>query len=287
MEKSTVLAKIIPDKMYIQMLYFKHFKNFPDLKNPRTYNEKLQWLKLYDRKPIYTIMVDKYRVKEYVANIIGDEFIIPTIGVWERPEDIDFDSLPEQFVLKWNHDSGSIIICKNKAELNTIEAIKRLSKRAKYNGFHYGREWPYKNVKPCIIAEKYMENEETGDLRDYKFFAFNGTARAMFIATDRFEECDTKFDFFDMDYQHLPFTNGHPNADTIPTKPMQFELMKELSAKLSMGIPQVRVDWYEANGKLYFGEFTFFHWSGFKPFVPNEWDYTFGSWIELPPKTKS
>lgn len=284
MELTTILAQIIPDKMYLRLMYYKHFKRFPNLKNPKTYSEKLQWLKLYDRKTLYTTMVDKYRVKEYVAKIIGDEFVIPTLGVWENPDEIDFNTLPERFVLKWNHDSGSIIICKSKSDLDVDEIKKKLSKRYRYNGYHYGREWPYKNVKPCIIAEEYVEDKETKDLRDYKFFAFNGTVRAMFIATDRFEKCDTKFDFFDMDFNHLPIVNGHPNAAVMPSKPKQFELMKELSAKLSVGFPQIRIDWYEANGKVYFGEFTFFHWSGFQPFVPNEWDITFGSWIDLPHK---
>lgn len=272
------------DEKYLKIAYKIRMGKELNLQQPKTYSEKLQWLKLYDRKQIYTDLVDKYQVKKIVANIIGENYIIPTLGVWDRAEDIDFDVLPDQFVLKCTHDSGGLVICKDKKKLDKAAAVKKLNACLKHNFYYAQREWPYKNVKPRIIAEKYMEDNETHELRDYKFFAFDGRVKALFIASDRGSKEETKFDFFDENFNHLPFTNGHPNADIIPKKPQQFELMKELASKLSKKIPQVRVDFYEVNGKVYFGEITFFHWSGMTPFEPEEWDYKFGEWIELPEK---
>jgi hypothetical protein len=253
-----------------------------DLKNPKTYSAKLQWLKLYDRRPEYSAMVDKAEAKKVVANLIGEQYIIPTLGIWEKFDDIDFDELPDQFVLKVTHDSGGVIICKDKSKLDIAAARKEINFSLKHNYFAYGREWPYKNLKPRIIAEQLMVDESGEELKDNKFFCFDGEPKAMFIATDR--PHDTRFDFFDMDFNHLPFTNGHENATKKIHKPQNFELMIELASKLSKGIPQVRVDLYSINGNVYFGELTFFHWGGMVPFVPEEWDYTFGSWINLPVK---
>lgn len=281
-----VISKIIPDRLYINLMYFHHFHRLPNLKNPQTYNEKLQWLKLFDRRPEYSVMVDKYLAKEYVAKVIGKEYIIPTIGVWDSIDEINWDRLPNQFVLKWNHDSGSIIICKDKSQLDKDGAIRILKKNEHSSGYWYGREWPYKNVKPCIIAEQYMEDED-GELKDFKFFSFDGETKAMFVATDRFnKEEDTKFDFYDMQFNHMPFTNGHPNASRQIKKPQNFELMIQLASKLSKGYPHIRVDFYEVNGKVYFGELTLYHWSGFVPFNPPKFDKLFGDWIKLPPTVK-
>ncbi len=254
-----------------------------DLVNPETYNEKLQWLKLHDRKPIYTVMVDKYEAKEYVAQIIGEEHVIPTYGVWNSFDEIDFDSLPNQFVLKCTHDSGGIAICRDKKTFDKVKAKKLLTKNLKHNFYWTGRDWPYKNVKPRIIAEKYMEDSLDPDLRDYKFFTFNGVARALFVASDRQTKgVETRFDFFDMDYNHLPVKNGHENSTVYPLKPKTFDKMKELAEKLGKGIPQARMDFYEVDGKVYFGEITLFHYSGMVPFEPAEWDKKFGDWIDLP-----
>ena len=257
-----------------------------NLENPKSYNEKLQWLKLYDRRPEYSIMVDKAEVKKYVASIIGEEHIIPTLAVYNRVEEIDFDSLPNQFVLKCTHDSGGIVICKDKESLDRKATKKKIKKGQKTNYFYQNREWVYKNVRPRIIAEQYMTNDSNSDvdeLSDYKWFCFGGEPKAMFIATDRFAEGEeTKFDFYDMDFNHLPFTNGHPNSSKPIPKPAGFERMKELARKLSKGLPHVRVDFYDVNGHIYFGEFTFFHWSGTMPFEPEEWDYKFGEWLKLP-----
>lgn len=276
------LLQKLPDRWFIQAKYFYHFKKFANLRNPKTYNEKLQWLKLYNRKPEYSKMVDKYDAKKIVASIIGDEYIIPAYGVWDKFDDINFDILPNQFVLKTTHDCGGIVVCKDKSKFDKDTAKKILEKHQKRNYYAEGREWPYKNVKPRILAEKFMEDTETKELRDYKFFAFNGNVKMLFIASDRQSENEqTKFDFFDENFNHLDLCNGHPNRECDIKKPVSFELMKNLAEKLSKDIPHVRVDFYEVDGKVYFGELTFFHWSGFVPFQPEKWDEIMGNWIQL------
>ena len=275
----------LSDEAFVKKSFELEMGKTLNLDNPRTFSEKLQWLKLYDRKPEYTQMVDKYEAKKYVANIIGEEYIIPTLGVWDRVEDIDWNALPNQFVLKCTHDSGGLVICNDKSKLDIKAAERKLSKSLKRNYYWANREWPYKDVKPRIIAEEYMVDESGYELKDYKWFCFDGEPKALFIATDRgVEGEETKFDFFDSEFNHLPFTNGHPNATREIKKPAGFEQMKQLAAQLSKGHPQLRVDFYDINGKIYFGELTFYHWSGTMPFEPEEWDYTFGSWIKLPGK---
>lgn len=273
----------INDKLYLKICFFAKMGYRLDLKNPKTYNEKLNWMKLYYRKPELTQMVDKYEVKKYVAERIGEEYIIPTYGIWDSFDEIDFEALPNQFVLKCTHDSGGLVICHDKKHFDIGAAKEKIEKALQSSFYSRGREWPYKNVRRRIIAEEYMEDNKTGELRDYKFFAFNGVVRMLYVASERqIENEETKFDFFDEHYQHLPVRNGHPNAAFIPEKPSQFEKMKELAGKLSVGYPHVRVDFYEVNGKVYFGEMTFFHNSGFVPFEPKEWDEKMGSWLELP-----
>ena len=279
--------KNLSDEAFLKRKFKLVFGKELDLDSPQTYSEKLQWLKLYDRKPEYTQMVDKYEAKRYVAERIGEEYIIPTLGVWDSFDEIDFDSLPDQFVLKCTHDSGGLVVCTDKSKLDVAAAKTKIESCLKRNYYVHSRDWPYKDVKPRIIAESYMEDAETGELRDYKFFCFGGKARLLFIATERQSaDSETKFDFFDMEFNHLPFRNGHPNAEKLPAKPEHFEKMWELAEKLSAGIPQLRVEFYEANGKVYFVELTFFHWSGMKPFEPEEWDLTLGKWIELPEAIK-
>lgn len=270
------------DETYLKIAFRSLIGKKLNLKNPQTFNEKLQWLKLYDRKPIYTTMVDKYEAKKYVANILGEQYIIPTLGVWEKFEDIDFDKLPNQFVLKCTHDSGGLVICRDKSKFDIEAARKKISRSLKRNYFWQGREWPYKDVKPRIIAEKYMEDAQSGDLKDYKFFCFNGRPKMLFIATERNKpDEETKFDFYDINYQHLDFTNGHPNAVKRPQKPVKFDEMITLAAKLSQNTPLLRVDFYEIGGEIYFGELTFSHWSGFVPFNPEKWDKIIGNWIDI------
>ena len=276
------ILRYLPDKVYIQLQFLYHFRRFPNLKNPQTYNEKLQWLKLYDRKPEYTTMVDKNEVKQYVANKIGEQYIIPTLGVWNSFDEIDFEKLPNQFVLKCTHDSGSIVICRDKSNFDLPQAKLKLENGLSHNGYWYGREWPYKNVTPKIIAEQYLEDKTFGELRDYKFFCFGGKVKMMFIATERQSLAETKFDFYDRDFNHLDLRNGHPNATIPPSKPKKFDEMINLAEKLSEDVPHLRVDFYEVDGNIYFGELTFSHWSGMCPFEPEEWDKVLGSWITLP-----
>ena len=273
-----------PDRLFLKIVYRHSMGTELNLDQPRTFSEKLQWLKLHDRNPEYTRMVDKYEAKKYVAGIIGEEYIIPTLAVYDSTSEINLDALPDKFVLKCTHDSGSVAICKDKKTFKKDEAFAMLEKGLSKNYFWQNREWPYKNVKPRIIAETYMEDIDTRELRDYKFFCFDGKVKALFIAEDRQGDEETKFDFFDADFHHLDIRNGHPNAGTPPAKPHSFEKMKEMAEKLSQGIPHLRVDFYEANGKIYFGELTFSHWSGFTPFEPVEWDWKFGQWLKLPSK---
>lgn len=254
-----------------------------NLQEPVRYTEKLQWLKLYDHRPEYMTMVDKYAAKQYVAQKIGQEYVISLLGVWSDVEDIDFDSLPTRFVLKTTHDSGGIVVCKDKSRLDIAAAKKKLRYFLKRNYYDHNREWPYKNVPHRVIAEAYMEDSEYQELRDYKFFTFGGEPKVLYIAQGRGKGEPTVADFFDMEFNHLPFTIDHDMAPVPPEKPVNFELMKTLAAKLSEGTPQLRVDFYEVDGKVYFGEMTFFHCSGMAPFHPEEWDKKFGDWVTLPP----
>lgn len=268
----------------IRRIYRYKMKRDLNLEAPVLYTEKLQWLKLYDHRPEYTRMVDKYAVKDYIAATIGPEYVVPLLGVWERAEDIDFDILPQQFVLKTTHDSGSFLICRDKSTFNIPEAKQKMRRFLRRDYYKCCREWPYKHVKPRIIAEAYLEDSTQGELRDYKFFTFGGVPKVLYIAQGRGSGEKTVADFFDMDFNHLPFTIDHDMAPVPPEKPVNFELMKDLAAKLSAGTPQLRVDFYEVDGKVYFGEMTFFHCSGMAPFHPEQWDRTFGNWVTLPPK---
>lgn len=271
----------ISDSFYLRILYRLYFHKKLNLDNPKTYNEKLQWLKLYDRKPEYTQMVDKYAVREYIKKQIGEEYLIPLIGVWDTFNDINKSMLPKQFVLKTTHDSGGVVICLDKETFDWDFAEKKLNKSLNKNYYNFSKEWPYKNVKPKIIAEKYMIDESGYELKDYKFFCFNGSPEVMFIATDRMTS--TKFDYFDMEFNRLPLKQHYENNKKRDfVKPDSFEKMIELAQYLSRNIPHVRVDFYDINGQIYFGELTFYHFSGFVKFEPEKYDLIFGEYIELP-----
>jgi len=275
------LLKILSDKQYIRYAFKARINKKLNLKNPKTFNEKLQWLKLYNRIPRYTTMVDKYAVKKYVANLIGEEHIIPTIGVWDRVEDIDFESLPNQFVLKCTHDSGGVIICRDKDSFNFDLAKSKLEKSLKRDFYNCGREWPYKDVPRKVIAEQYME-DNSKDLVDYKIHNFNGVPKIILICRDRYKKSGLTEDFYSDTWEHFDVKRpGHPNSSGIEC-PKELEKMLELSKVLSKDIPFVRTDFYTINHKIYFGELTFFPASGFEKFVPEEYDELFGSWIELP-----
>lgn len=275
------ITKCIPDRLYIQLLFFRHLHKRVNLEHPKAFNEKLQWLKLYDRNPEYTKMVDKYAVKQYVSEKIGSEFIIPTLGVWDNPEDIDFTNLPDRFVLKWNHDSGSIVICTDKSILDRREAVSRLKSRQKFSGFWYAKEWPYKDVVPKVIAEKYIE-DSSGYLNDYKLMCFNGKVRCSFVCTDRFSGDGLKVTFYDRSWNQMPFSRHYPVSDIPVPRPKNYDVLVHLAEKLSEGIPFVRVDFYDVNDRVYFGEMTFYPGSGLEEFDPEKWDYVLGSWLELP-----
>lgn len=269
------------DETYLRILYRLKLGKRLNLDNPQTYHEKLQWLKLHDRKPEYTKMVDKYEAKKYVASIIGEDHIIPTLGVWDNANDIDYSLLPNKFVLKCTHDSGRVVICKDKATFDIIQARKRINKAMQTNYFLLGREWPYKNVKPRIIAEQFME-DENGELKDYKFFCFNGDPFCVQVDFGRFDV--HRRNIYDMDWHLLQFQNNtnYPYDETHKIeKPECFDKMVEIARLLSQKMSHVRVDLYNVNGQVYFGELTFFHGTGMTNFNPEKWSYILGEMITL------
>lgn len=275
-------ARCFPDKTYLKLKFRILMHKKLDLDNPQTFNEKLQWLKLYDRRPEYTKMVDKVAVKEYVASIIGEDYIIPTIGVWTRPEDIEWDKLPESFVLKCNHDSGGLVICKDKAKLNRKAAIQKLRKSLKTNFYKEGREWPYKNVKRKIIAEKYLNpGSELSDLQDYKFFCFNGNVKFLKVDFNRF--VNHKANYYDCDWNLLPFGEEicPPDPSHTIEKPINFPRMIEIAKELSKDLPFVRIDLFNVKGKIYIGEITLYPSAGMGRIIPMEWDEKIGNMLQL------
>lgn len=281
LKKVKYTMRYIPDKIYLQLYYMIRFKRVCDLRTPKTFNEKLNWLKIHNRNSLYTTLVDKCEVKSYVSKIIGGGYTIPTLGVWDRFDDINFDELPKQFVLKCTHDSEGLVIVKDKRLLDKKNAKEKIETALKQNFYYIGREWPYKDVKPRIIAEQYIEDHIDKELRDYKFYCFNGEPKIMYIASDR-NSGHVKFDFYDMEFNHLDIIQKYPNSSSLLHKPVNFEKMKILASKLSKGFPYVRVDFYEADEKVYFGELTFFPMSGLTPFKPDSWDKQLGEWLQLP-----
>lgn len=281
------LLKRIPDKQYLRLYYFAKFKKPLHLKHPRTFNEKLQWMKLYDHKDVYTTMVDKYDAKEYVGERIGDSYIIPTLGVWDRVDQIDLDSLPEQFVLKCTHDSGGLVVCRDKSRLDWDAAKEKLNKSLNHRYFYEAREWPYKNVKPRIIAEQYMADEtQHNGLVDYKFYCFAGEPKFLYVSKGLEDHSAARISFINMDWTPAPFKRAdYKEFDELPEKPKNYERMIEIAKELSRGTAFLRVDLYEINGQIYFSELTFSPCGGMMVFKPEEWDRTIGDWIELPQKT--
>ena len=284
--EGSFLFRLLSDQTALDLIFYNRFGRRVNWKAPKTYNEKLQWLKLYNRNPLYTKLVDKYEVKKWVADKIGSQYIIPTYGVWNNFDEIDFSQLPDQFVLKTTHGGGNtgVVICKGKEIFDTAAARTILTTSLETDTYIVNREWPYKNVPHRIIAEKYIDPVPgLNDLPDYKFFCFDGIVKALFIGTERQKKGeDVKFDFFDAEFNHLPFRQGHDHAQVIPQKPKNFELMKQLAEKLSKDMPHVRVDFYDTGNEVLFGEMTFFHFGGSMPFEPEEWDYKFGEWLSLP-----
>lgn len=279
------LSHLLSDRAYVSLYYRSIFKRSPDLANPKTFNEKLQWLKLYARDPKQNVLVDKAAVKGYIADTLGAEYVIPTLGVWERYEDIDFDALPKRFVLKCTHDSGSVVLCRDKDSFDFDAAAKKLKNGLSHNLYWHGREWVYKDVKPRILAEAYMTDSAASDeLRDYKFFCFDGKVKCFKVDFDRF--VGHRANYYAPDCSLLPFGEVvcPPDFDRRLELPASLPSMIRLAERLSAGYPFLRVDFYDVGGRIYFGELTFFPASGFGPFVPDSWDETLGSWITLPEK---
>ena len=275
------LLKFLSDKAFIKAVYRAKFGKKLNLKNPKTFNEKLQWLKLNDKDPKYAKMVDKYEAKKYVGDIIGEEYIIPTYGVYDNFDEINFDSLPNSFVIKCTHDSGGVAICKDKKTFDKKSAKEKIEKSLERNYFNEGREPVYKYVKPRIIVEKYMEDKKQKEIVDYKFFCFNGEPKIMYISDGSHTE-NQSIAFFDMDYNLLDIEReDYKKMVDIPLKPKNFEKMKEFSRILSKNMYHLRVDFYEINGHLYFGELTFITCSGLIPFKKQEYDELLGSYLDI------
>ena len=273
----------IDDEKYIKMMYKIVFNKEINLDNPKTFNEKLHWLKLNNRKPEYTKMVDKYEVKKYISDIIGEEYVIPTIGVYNNFDEIDFEKLPNQFVMKCTHDSNSTIICKNKNTFNKKKNRKIINKKLHTNYYLCGREWPYKNVKPRIIIEEYLEdrNVKQNSIRDYKLMCFNGKVKLILICSNRGNKNTLTMDFYDLNWNKLEIKRKTKNSTGKLEKPKNLDLMISFAERLSNNIPFIRIDFYEVNKKLYFGEVTFYPANGFEKFEPNEYDEILGNMIKL------
>lgn len=277
-----LIGKLIPDSLYLKIKFRYNIGNNLNLKNPKTFNEKLQWLKLYDHNPKYIDLVDKFAVRKYVSEIIGEKYLIPLLGVYDNVEEINWEELPNQFVLKCTHGSGCNIICTNKKNLDIAKANLKMNKWLKMNWYWYGREWPYKYIKPRIICEKYMVDESGTELKDYKLMCFNGKVKCSFVCLNRNTSSGLNVDFYDMDWKNMPFQRRYPNSGTIIHRPKEFNKMVDYAEKFSTDIPFLRVDFYETNGQLFFGELTFYPGSGFEEFTPESYDYLLGSWIDLP-----
>lgn len=269
----------LQDKPYLKLVYRSETGKKLNLDNPQTFNEKLQWLKLYDRKLEYSKYVDKYSVRSYISKTIGEEYLIPLIAIYNNVEEIDWHSLPNKFVLKCTHGSGSNIICIDKSKLDIGDAKKKLRKWMKKSWYWFGREWPYKNVKPRIVCEKFISDKDiTPD--DYKVLCFNGKAKLIEVHIDRFGA--HKQDFYDINWKKTSISQGGTVSNFIYEKPKQLKDMIQLSEKIASNMYHVRIDWFVVHDKLYFGEITFYDGAGFDPFDNKDDDYLLGSWINLP-----
>ena len=268
------------DEAYIRRVFKYSLGYEPDLEHPKTFNEKLNWLKLHDRKPLYTRIVDKYEVKQYVAEKIGPGYTVPVIaGPWDSADEIDFDALPERFVLKCTHDSGGVVICRDKTAFDREAAKAKLARALGRNFYWSNREWPYKDVKPRVFAEQYLE-DESGELRDYKVMCFNGVPRLIQVHNGRFHHHTQ--DFYDTDWNLLPITQELPSSETLTPRPACLEEMLRLSQVLAADFVQIRVDWYLLGQRLYFGELTFFDGAGYSDFEPEAYNRIIGEWLQLP-----
>lgn len=285
--RTRVLIKLgyydsLSDEEFLKKVFPKYMGYPLDLENPKTFSEKLQWLKVNYREPIQTVMVDKHEAKHFIAHRVGDQYIIPTLAVWDSVEDIDFDALPNQFVLKCTHDSGGIVICKDKSSLDREAAKAKLRASLKRDYSKIAREWAYQNVPRRIIAEKYISELGNDDLLDYKMYSFHGEPKLTVVCSDRFSKTGTRMNFYDINWEPMGIHFGHyPPLSTEFPKPATYEEMKRLTAELSKDCPFLRVDFYEIKGRLYIGELTFFPGAGLEQFCPMTKDYELGEWLHL------
>lgn len=283
--KSFILGvvRLIPDDIYLQLVAQQKLGYAIHLKEPRTFNEKLNWLKLHDRNPLYTKLADKLAVKKIVADVIGEQYVVRNLGNWDTFDEIDFSALPHQFVLKCTHDSSGAIICRDKSTFNNETARKRINNALRLNYFYACREWPYKNIPRQIIADELLDDHSGKELNDYKFWCFGGVPMYMYctVKTKRKEIYEN---FYDMNFNIIKINHGFSRRVPEFEKPAAFELMKELAGKLAEGIPFVRVDFFYVNGKVYFGEYTFYDWAGLQPFETFEMDLKLGELLVLPKK---
>ncbi len=281
------MLPFLTDENYLKIFFKSRLGYKLNLKEPRTFNEKLQWLKLHDKNPKYIRLADKAEVKQIVADMIGEQYVIPTYGVWDKFDDIDFSVLPDKFVLKCTHDSGSVVVVSDKRNFDRLAAKRKISSRLRKNYFYLGREWPYKHIRPRIIAEKYLEDSsqksalETDSLTDYKIMCFHGTARMSFVCTERFSPDGLKVTFYDREWNVLPFERHYKKSMNPMPKPESYEQMIRMAEKLSSGIPFARIDFYESAGRPYFGEITLYPGTGVEEFTPRKWDFRLGQWIDL------
>lgn len=273
------LVFVLPPRIYLKLLFYCSLGYKLNLKNPKSFNEKLQWLKLHRHVDNDTLLVDKFEVKKILKEIFGDDYVIPTYGIYEKFDDIDFDSLPEKFVMKTTHQSGGVIVCTDKNQLDVASARKIITGKLHKNLYYWGLEWPYKNVTPRIIIEKYIGNGQ--DVKDYKLMCFNGVVKCSFVCSERNSEGGLKVDFYDTAWHLMPFTRHYPNSSVHTPKPINYDLMVRVAERISQGMPFLRVDFFEVDGKMYIGELTFYPGCGFEEFVPVEWDFILGSWIDL------
>ncbi|MBT2216478.1 glycosyl transferase [Virgibacillus dakarensis] len=278
------LFRAVPDDLFVRLEYRLKMNKKLNLKNPKSFNEKLQWLKLNDLNPLYTNLVDKYKVREYVKEKIGEKYLVPIVGVYDKVDEIPFHKLLGNYVLKCTHDSGTVIIKNNSFNLSLVEVKQKLNKALSRNYYYEHREWPYKNVKPRVICEKLIKTKNGTPPRDYKIFCFNGEPKLFFVASDR-NNGGTKFDFFDLEWNKYPFKQHYPNSNYLIKKPKKWDEMLTLARKLSEGFIHVRVDFYlDSEDSIFFGELTFYHFSGIEKFEPDEYDFQIGKLLELPSK---
>lgn len=285
--RTRVLTKLgyydrLSDSDFLKTVFPKYMDYPLDLENPKSFSEKLQWLKIHNRKPIHTKMVDKYEAKSFITEAVGAEYVIPAIGVWDSVDDIDFDSLPPQFVLKCTHDSGGLVICKDRKTFDIEAAKKTLQKSLSRDYYRIAREWAYHDVPRRIIAEPYMAELGEKNLLDYKMFVFNGQPKLTIVCSDRFSKNGTKMNFYDLDWK--PMKVGfrlHELAVPEFPRPQTFDDMLRVARILSKDCPFIRIDFYEINGHLYVGELTLFPGAGFEPFRSIDMDYEVGGWLDL------